>query len=276
MRVGVAVVLVASLAGAEEPAAPAPPKERSPYQLRIDVDVSLLLLGGVLWGGSSFIGGGEVAPPWCGSPTTPPCNPATLNALDRAAVGLDDGRARLAANIMAGLVPGAFALLDVADAGIKNWRGWMTDAVVIAEATLWSGAIQDIVRRAVRRPRPFMYTLDEEPSQRTGAEATFSFFSGHTSNTFAMVTAAAFTYQLRHPHSKWRWLVWSLALAGATTEPVLRVLAGDHFPTDCIVGAVVGSSVGILFPAIHRKRLPFRIVGASTSKGSSVGVTGSF
>ena len=74
-----------------------------------------------------------------------------------------------------------------------------------------------------------MYTPGLNPTEREGAEADFSFFSGHTSNTFAMVTAAAFTYTLRHPHSKWNWLVWSLAIAGESTEPVLRVLAGDHF-----------------------------------------------
>ena len=149
------MVLLSSLAGADE--TPEPPREHSPYQLRVDVDVSLLVLGAVLWGGTSFISGGSVAPPWCGTMSTPPCNPHSLNALNRLAVGLDDSRARLAANIVAGVVPGAFALLVVADAGVKNWRGWLIDAAVIAEATLWTGAVQDIVRRAVRRPRPFMY-----------------------------------------------------------------------------------------------------------------------
>ena len=91
-----------------------------------------------------------------------------------------------------------------------------------------------------------------------------------------MVTAAAFTYTLRHPHSKWRWLVWSVAMAGATTEPVLRVLAGNHFPTDCIVGAAVGSAAGILQSSVHRKRVPLRIVGGSTGSSSTVGIVGRF
>ena len=261
-----------------QPPAPMPPAptEYSPYTLRLDVDLPLLLLGTTLWGGTSFIGGSAAPPPWCGTMSTPACDPSGVNALDRTTIGFYDTKARLAANVMVGVVPGAFTILDVVDAGVTHWRGWLTDAVVITEAVVWSGALQDIVRRAVRRPRPWMYTPGLNPTEREGAEASFSFFSGHTSNTFAMVTAAAFTYTLRHPHSKWRWLIWSLAIAGETTEPVLRVLSGDHFPTDCIVGALVGTSAGILFPALHRRRTNLRVVASQTATSSTVGVAGTF
>lgn len=255
---------------------PPAPTEHSPYFLRLDIDLPLLILGTTLWGGTSFIGATAAPPPWCGTMSTAPCDANGVNALDHVAIGLYDPKARSAANAMVGIVPGAFTILDVVDAGVSNWRGWLTDAVVITEAVVWSGAVQDIVRRAVRRPRPYMYTPGLDPSEREGAEADFSFFSGHTSNTFAMVTAAAFTYTLRHPHSKWRWLVWSLAIAGETTEPVLRVLAGDHFPTDCIVGALVGTSAGILFPALHRRRIPIRIVSSAGPTATTVGVAGAF
>ncbi|HWE30334.1 MAG TPA: phosphatase PAP2 family protein, partial [Polyangia bacterium] len=278
-----AFLLLSSLAQAEtgQPAnpesphaLPAAPTEYSPYTLRLDVDLSLLILGTTLWGGTSVIGGSGAPPPWCGTMSTPACDRNGVNALDRLAFGLFDPSARTAADAVAYVVPAAFTVLDVVDAGIKHWRGWLVDAVVITEAVVWTGAAQDIVRRATRRPRPYMYTPGLNPSAREGAEADFSFFSGHTSNTFAMVTAAAFTYTLRHPHSKWRWLVWSLAVAGETTEPVLRVLAGDHFPTDCIVGALVGTSAGILFPALHRRRVPIRIVSSAAPNGSTVGVAG--
>ncbi len=261
---------------AQPPPPPAPRPSHTPYQLRLDVDISLLVLGAALWGGTSFIGGGEAPPPWCGTMSTPPCDRGSVNALDRLGFDLLDPKAALAANVMAGIVPGAMAILDVVDAGITHWRAWLADGVVIAEAVLWSGAAQDIVRRAVRRPRPYMYTPGLNASKRESAEASFSFFSGHTSNTFAMVTAAAYTFSLRHPHSKWQWLVWSLAMAGATTEPILRVLAGDHFPTDCIVGAVVGSASGILFPALHRKRLPVSLSSSTGPNGTMVSVSGRF
>jgi membrane-associated phospholipid phosphatase len=255
---------------------PPAPTEYSPYTLRLDVDIALLLGGVVLWGGTSFIGGGSAPPSWCGTMSTPPCDPNGVNALDHTAIGLFDPKAKLAADVLAGVVPGAYVVLDVVDAGIKNWRGWLTDAVVITEAVLWDGAIQDIVRRATRRPRPYMYTPGLNPDQREGPEANFSFFSGHTAGTFAMVTATAYTYSLRHPGSKWQYVVWTVGLAAASTEPVLRVVAGDHFPIDCIVGALVGTASGILFPALHRRRAPVRLVSSVNSEQATVGVAGRF
>jgi len=285
VRIAFVILLLSSVAQAEtnQPVTPVPPKpmppaptEYSPYTLRLDVDLPLLILGTTLWGGTSFIGGTAAPPPWCGTDTTPACDRSGVNALDRLAFDRSNTTDRLAANVMVGVVPGAFTILDIVDTGVTHWRGWLVDAVVITEAVVWSGAAQDIVRRAVRRPRPFMYTPGLNPTERDGAEADFSFFSGHTSNTFAMVTAAAFTYTLRHPHSKWNWLVWSLAIAGETTEPVLRVLAGDHFPTDCIVGALVGTSAGILFPALHRRKTNLRVVSSATPTATTVGVAGTF
>lgn len=52
---------------------------------------------------------------------------------------------------------------------ISRICGW------VAEALAWNGALQDIVRRAVRRPRPFLYTPGVYPSERDRAEAGFSY-----------------------------------------------------------------------------------------------------
>jgi membrane-associated phospholipid phosphatase len=248
----------------------------TPYWLRLDIDLPLLVIGTALWAGTSAIGGSGAPPPWCGTDTTPACDRNGVNAFDRIAFDRFNETDRVVANALVGIVPGAFTLLDIFDTGITHWRGWLTDAAIITEAVVWTGAIQDIVRRAVRRPRPFMYTPGLNASERNGAEAAFSFFSGHTSNLFAMTTAAAFTYHLRHPGSKWRWLVWTAAFAGASVEPVLRVLAGDHFPTDCLIGAAVGTGAGFLFPALHRRKVPITITSSSGPNQTTVGVAGSF
>jgi membrane-associated phospholipid phosphatase len=304
MRLGLAILVVSSLAYGQPPPPwpppsppplappslppsppplappslpPSPPRVDRPYQLRLDIDITLLLGGTVLWGGTIFVGAGATPPPWCGTMTTPACDPKGLNALDRTAAGLFNPKASLAADILTGVVPGALIALDIVDAGVvRNWRGWLEDGVVIAQAVAWDGAIQDIVRRAVRRPRPFMYTPGLNAGEREGPEATFSFYSGHTSGTFAIATATAYTYSLRHPRSKWQYLVWTLALAAASSEPILRVVAGGHFPTDCIVGALMGSASGMLFPALHRKRVPIRLVSSATAEQATVSVAGKF
>jgi membrane-associated phospholipid phosphatase len=48
--------------------------------------------------------------------------------------------------------------------------------------------------------------------------------------------------------------VYGAVIAGGGTTGLLRVLAGKHFPTDVIVGAVAGSAVGLTVPFLHRRR----------------------
>jgi membrane-associated phospholipid phosphatase len=255
------VVFVAVPAAADlVPAPGAPPAvspqpfahDESPYALRLDVDIATLVLGGVLWSGTSLIGSTTTQGAFCGTSTTPPCDRGGVNAFDRLAFDHSSPAARTAADIIS-FVPIAYLGLDMFDVGPRHWKTYLTDLWVVAEALAWNGAVQDIVRRAVRRPRPFLYSPGVYPSERDSAEAGFSFYSGHTSFAFALATSCSYTFTLRHPHSKWRWVVWPALMAIASIEPVLRVYSGDHFPTDVIVGAVAGSAIGLLFPAVHRR-----------------------
>src|SRR5262245_5915333 len=96
---------------------PAPRTEPVPYALRLDVDIARLSGGTVLWGGTSVIGGASAPPSWCGTMSTPPCDPNGVNALDRTAIGLYDPKAGLAADVLTAAVPGGFVVLDIVDAG---------------------------------------------------------------------------------------------------------------------------------------------------------------
>jgi membrane-associated phospholipid phosphatase len=54
--------------------------------------------------------------------------------------------------------------------------------------------------------------------------------------------------QERLSHRAWN----AVVLYGAATGVgALRVAAGKHFPTDIIVGAVLGSAIGWLVPTLH-------------------------
>jgi len=246
---------------AAPPIAPAPPpafvptpeqpyaRGESPYRLRLDVDLPLSVLGVAVWATTYAVITPELAGPHCD-----PCDPSTVNGFDRWATHYYGNWAQWTANgIVIAAVP-IGVLVKVLDYGPRNWKGWMTDIGVDLETVIWSGVLNEIFRRVVRRPRPYMYVPGAFPDERTSAEATLSFYSGHTAALFALAVSASYTYSIRHPRSPLRWAVWVGLLALASTEGVLRIFGGDHFPTDVIVGAVAGAGVGLLVPALHRKK----------------------
>ncbi len=279
LAVAVGVSAAGGRARADEPAFG---HDESPYALRLDVDIGALVLGGMLWGGTSLIGN-TTAPPFCGGTNTPPCDASKLNSFDRLAVGHSSSPARTAADVLS-FIPIVYLGIDMWDVGIRHWKTYFTDLWVVAEVLAWNGAFQDIVRRAVRRPRPFLYTPGVYPAERDRADAGLSFYSGHTSFAFALATAAAYTFTLRHPKLWVRWLVWPGLMAVASIEPVLRIYSGDHFPTDVIVAAVIGSSIGLLIPALHRRTARstpkvltgMRLVPTTTPEATVISLVGRF
>ncbi len=211
MRWPALLLLIGSVAAAQEPSPPSPTpapapsfasRNRAPvYHVDAAVDTGLLLGGAAVWVLPYFVVGNTTAGPACD-----PCDKTKLNALDRPFAGRADPSARDAANAWLAL-PALYAIADIADVGGRHWRSYLSDFVVIAETLAWDGALQEIVRRAVRRPRPYLYAPGLYPDERTTAEATFSFYSGHTSSAFALATSFSYTFMLRHPRSRWNWLI---------------------------------------------------------------------
>ena len=125
--------------------------------------------------------------------------PERLNALDRLA-STTRAPARAPPPTSSASCPSPISASTCSTSGSRNWKTYLTDLWVVAESLAWNGAIQDIVRRAVRRPRPFLYSPGVYPNDRDSPEAGFSFYSGHTSFAFALATSASYTFTLRHPH----------------------------------------------------------------------------
>ena len=53
-----------------------------------------------------------------------------------------------------------------------------------------------------------------------------------------------------------------------------RVMAGQHFITDVIGGAVVGSSLGVLISSIHQS--PVHVVPVVSDTAAGMGLQGTF
>ena len=280
-RLALVTVLATASSGAahadptpsESPAGP-PDHRESPYRISLALDLPVTLAAATVWLVPGLALARSIAGPACDV-----CDPAQLNALDRLVVGHQEPVARTLSDWYF-LLPAAFAVADVLDVGISHWRSWAADLVVVAEALTINGALDEVVRRAVRRPRPFLYTAGLYPDERALPEATFSFYSGHTSAMFTLATSLAYTFHLRHPQARSRYVVWTAALALASVEGALRVIGGAHFPSDVIVGAIIGTSIGVLVPELHRRR--FVVPGvieagislAPTTGGALLGVGG--
>ena len=122
-----------------------------------------------------------------------PCDPSGLWPVDRGAVGNESHSADVASTVTEVLAVVVPPLLDLADVGPTT--AWAEDAVVFGETLLVNEALLTAVKYAVQRPRPFLYA---HPELASDPEGYLSFYSGHTSATFAALAATAFTMRLRH------------------------------------------------------------------------------
>lgn len=100
---------------------------------------------------------------------------------------------------------------------------WVT-ALSAAIARL---GIINLIRFFYHRPRPFL-TL---PVRQLIAENEYSFPSGHAAFFFAMAMAIYF-------YNK-KWGAWFFAAAVLIT--IARIVAGVHYPSDILGGAVIGA-----------------------------------
>ncbi|MDM7915213.1 MAG: phosphatase PAP2 family protein, partial [Candidatus Eisenbacteria bacterium] len=55
------------------------------------------------------------------------------------------------------------------------------------------------------------------------------------------------------PDSRARGWIWAGSLTVATSTALLRVVSGEHFPSDVVAGAALGAAAGILIPLVHHE-----------------------
>jgi membrane-associated phospholipid phosphatase len=186
-----------------------------------------------------------ISPAWC----APRCDPSTLPGIDSGLAGRWDTGFRTVSDVGLGVaVAGSVLLLGL----VEDLGDAAQDGAVVLESVLVASALQTLTAMAVRRPRPFLYGDTAPLSDRTSPSAGLSFFSGHASASFAAVTA--FWRALRRidgGDTTRSWIAFGVGLGLASLVAASRVGAGQHFPTDVLAGAVVGSSIGVLVPALH-------------------------
>ncbi|HVI93600.1 MAG TPA: phosphatase PAP2 family protein [Anaeromyxobacter sp.] len=121
------------------------------------------------------------------------------------------------------------------------------DALLVAQAYVITLLGTEIAKVSAARLRPDAFY--SSPPGNT-VDARVSFWSGHTSSTFAAATAAG-TVALVRGYESGPWIL-GLGLAGAATTGYLRMAADAHWATDVLAGAAFGAAVGVAVPLLHR------------------------
>lgn len=131
----------------------------------------------------------------------------------------------------------SFIVVPLAAPAASQWDdadAAMGGSLVTVHALLASTLLNQVVKHAVRRPRP---SLDESPR-----DGWASFYSGHTATAFAgasLLTIQAYEY--RWGANETRWLVPASTFAAAAVTGWLRMAGRKHWATDVLVGAVAGT-----------------------------------
>lgn len=122
------------------------------------------------------------------------------------------------------------------------------------ETVLIANGVKDTLKGLLPRYRPYMYG-DSPPLHLVGeSERYFAFPSGHTTMAFAGASFLAYVFLTWYPSSFWGIPIAAAGMLSATATAVLRVLAGQHFISDVLVGGVIGLSCGWIIPHLHRIR----------------------
>lgn len=198
---------------------------------------------------------GEVRP----QQISPNFQRSQLLGIDRGAISQTvDDKASGYSNI--GLfAAGAFAVIDPILSGFResSVQAGLVDGIMYAESFSVTFALTNMVKMAVRRPRPQAY-IDAEAHKgdptysNADTDSSLSFFSGHASVTAAIGATATYLAFARSPRTARPWITLVLATALTSFVSVERVRAGAHFPTDVISGAIAGAGIGVIVPHLHR------------------------
>lgn len=244
------VLLVARVAAADENPAEPPAK----LEYRPILDVSLTVGALIAYTVSNTVGKAALAPDRCRW-----CEPPGFDASIRDSLRWDDsGDAHVASNLAAFVATPVASVALLAAAGRHDGappRDWLIDAVIVTEAAALGAVLTQIVKFSVGRERPHVHALreDDKPLVENPSESNLSFFSGHTSLAFSIATSAGTVASQRR--YRWAPVVWAVGLPLAASAGYFRIGADKHWASDVLLGAVIGSAVGVGVPSLLHRRV---------------------
>lgn len=128
---------------------------------------------------------------------------------------------------------------------------WLTIGVMYAETIAIANGLKEWGKLLINRPRPYMYFDNYPEDEVTGGDWHNSMPSGHTTMAFAGAAFTSAIFNEYFPTSGWRHVVTAASFGLATTVGIVRMCSGNHFLTDVLTGAAIGTLTGFMVPFFH-------------------------
>jgi membrane-associated phospholipid phosphatase len=188
-------------------------------------------------------------------------NRYSINAFDRCATYNWNRSLNSASDVVAEVFPLLPITFFIPQLFKGQWSNLAALGMMYVEIYMFTKGITVMTKSLTGRIRPYLYNTSFTADERfvfqgdVAPEASTSFFSGHTSGTFAAAVFIGKAFTDIYGKSKWSYLVWGTSLSIASFGAYCRVAAGEHFPTDVIAGALVGGAIGYFIPVLHKKKI---------------------
>lgn len=145
----------------------------------------------------------------------------------------------------------ALALLTPAVFILTPNDQWLTIGLMYTESLLWAYGIKEWGKLLIHRARPYMY-FDNYPLDKVQeGDWNCSFPSGHTTLAFTGAAYTTFLFHQYFPDSPWRFAVTGISFGIAAATGALRMASGNHFLSDVLTGAIIGTVCGVAVPFMH-------------------------
>lgn len=143
------------------------------------------------------------------------------------------------------------AMLTPAIFAVMPSNEWFTIGTMYVETMLLANGIKEWTKLLVYRARPYMYFDGYPQDKLEDGDWNCSFPSGHTTMAFASAAFTTMVFCQCFPNSQWNYAVAGAAFGIAAITGGLRMASGNHFFTDVLVGAVIGTACGFAVPYMH-------------------------
>jgi undecaprenyl-diphosphatase len=151
---------------------------------------------------------------------------------------------------------------------------WLTVGTMYLETMLIANGIKEWTKLLVYRARPYMYFDGYPEDKLEDGDWNCSFPSGHTTMAFAGAAFTTMVFCQCFPDSNWKYAVAGASFGIAAVTGALRMASGNHFLTDVIVGAVLGTACGFAVPYMHTKNFYGKFETKSGKGSASVTPSG--